>query len=398
MATPPLSAVAASARTVAEVSTAPGPEPTLPTLPTLPRTTVAVWGELVEDIVVRPEAEMVTGRSVAGHISNHRGGSAANTAAALGRVGHPVVFYGHAGDDVVGRHLAAQLTASGVDVVVRHWGRSARVVSMVDPDGQRSFVADMGDAHHLGSDDATAMWGPGRAGVLHLSAYSLRDEPSRSAALAVVALARAEGALISLDAGSPGSITALGQPRYTAGHPEAGPSDLEVVAPDVLFANDLEAAAVSLRSPWQSFPAGVGLVVAKHGADPTVVCAAGRAPLAFPVPAVASVLDTTGAGDAFAAGFLATWAGGGALASAVAAGHALAARVIAVAGAELGDDDAAARLVRGHDSHGAATGAPRQASVLGRLACAMALHSWRGTAVPHTYACTRCPAATAGHP
>jgi sugar/nucleoside kinase (ribokinase family) len=106
---------------------------------------------------------------------------------------------------------------------------------------------------------------------------------------------------------------------------------LNTVAPDVVFANDDEAVLLGLQQRWK----GPGLLVVKHGPDPVEIIDSARAIVRIPVPPVTNVLDATGAGDAFAAGFLQAFRNGVAAEEAVVAGNRLAARVLMVPGASL---------------------------------------------------------------
>ena len=112
-----------------------------------------------------------------------------------------------------------------------------------------------------------------------------------------------------------------------------GPSGLrrllELIEPTIVFANRHEADALDLRAR----PVGSAWCVVKDGAGPTTITAVGRDPVSVAVPPVAVVRDTTGAGDAFAAGFLVEWIDHHDVRAGAAAGHALAASVLARPGA-----------------------------------------------------------------
>ena len=129
-----------------------------------------------------------------GAVRLHQGGSAANTARWLARLGVRTTLICAVGRDGPGRALVAALRADGVDVRgARPAGaRTARIGMVVDADGERSFVADRGAADLLAPDDLRPAWFAG-AGVLHLPAYSLLGAPLGDAARRAIELARAAG-------------------------------------------------------------------------------------------------------------------------------------------------------------------------------------------------------------
>jgi sugar/nucleoside kinase (ribokinase family) len=164
-------------------------------------------------------------------------------------------------------------------------------------------------------------WISGAAAV-HLSAYSL-DGPSRSVLHQASAIARAESAIVTVDASSVALIAAIGPATFR--------DLISSLRPTYLFANGTEADFGSLREL-----AGPGTtVVVKNGVEPTEVRFAGGRTATVRVPPVDDVRDTTGAGDAFAAGFLSAVLDDAEVVEAVEAGHDLARRVLTEPGAAL---------------------------------------------------------------
>ena len=294
-------------------------------------------GDLALDVVLAPSRPLEHGTDVPGVVRLHQGGSAANTARWLARLGIRTTLVCAVGRDAPGRALVAALQRAGVEVrAARPAGaRTARIGMVVDVFGERSFVADRGAADFLAPADLRAAWFRGAA-VLHLPGYSLLGSPLGEAAAGAIALAREAGAALSVDLASAAPLLARGRP---AAHHLIG-----VVAPDLLFTNAAESAAflgdADLERLLEFAPvaivkqgAGGVTVLARAGARPAVRFAVATSPRA--------TADTTGAGDAFDAGFLAAWLAGGrattpvALRRAAVAGNRAAARQIATRRPEL---------------------------------------------------------------
>lgn len=278
---------------------------------------LGVLGDLVEDVVVWPSGPLRAGTDTAARVFRRLGGSAANVAAAAARFG-PVRFVGRVGDDPAGRALADELAGRGVDVRVQRAGRTGTVVVLVAPDGERTMLPDRGAAARLSAPDPAWLDGLSR---LHLPAYSLVAEPIATAALAAARTVARRGGTVSVDVSSTGALREFGVARFAG--------LLARLRPAHLLANREEADLLGLPA---SAPAGCCVVV-KDGARPATVRVPGGRPVRVPVPPVTGVRDTTGAGDAFAGGYLAALLAGDDPVGACARGHAAAAGVLAVPGA-----------------------------------------------------------------
>jgi ribokinase len=267
--------------------------------PSMPR--VVVHGDLMVDVVLAPARPLEIGTDVPGRVMLRQGGSAATTARWLARLGVRTTLVCAVGRDPEGRALSAALESDGVRLratrVARE--RTGRIGVVVAPGGERSFVADRGAADRLRPSDLAAR--SFRVGLLHLPVYSLLGEPLGLAGQRAIALARGAGALVSLDLSSVGPLLSHGR--------RAALRLVQDAAPDLLFATTLEAEALLGDRHVVRLSETAPLAIIKRGrAGASVFDVAGGALLAFHVATTTlETRDTTGAGDAFDAGFLASW-------------------------------------------------------------------------------------------
>ena len=275
-------------------------------------------GDLVEDVVVWLSSAPSPATDTPVRIFHRRGGSAANVAAFAAGLGGASRFIGRVGDDALGDRLVAELAGAGVDARVQRSGRTGTIVVLVDAGGERTMLPDRGASVALRAVPQSWLAG---VTVLHVPAYSLTAEPIASACRTLAAAARAQGVPLSVDASSVAVLEAFGVERFRA--------LVERLAPAVVLANAAEAAALGLTvAPLAP------VTVVKDGARPVVIVSGGDVPCqAVPVPPVDVVADTTGAGDAFAAGFLTAWSAGVPVVEAVRVGTAVAATVLGRPGA-----------------------------------------------------------------
>ncbi|MEY4401933.1 MAG: hypothetical protein RL072_1798 [Actinomycetota bacterium] len=278
-------------------------------------------GDLIEDIVVQLHDEMQRDTDTPATITRHRGGSAANVAYFAAKLSGASRFIGCVGSDALGESLIAMLSRHGVDVCGERKGRTGSIVVVATADGTRTMLTDRGSATELNS------WKPEwleRVHVVHLPLYSFSHEPLKSVSRQAAISARENCRLVSLDLSSVALIEQLDAPIVQR--------LINDVRPDVLFCTRAEAEAVGITAQLLY---GASLAIVKDAERPIRVFDADGLEQIFDVHAVRQVVDATGAGDAFAAGFLTSFAARRAVADCIAAGRDLAARVVTYAGATL---------------------------------------------------------------
>ncbi len=287
---------------------------------------VVVVGDVMADVVARLRGPIATASDTAARIERRAGGSAANVAAWLAMLGMPTVLVARVGDDREGAEQLAALDRGGVRtrVAVDAQRPTGTVVALVARAGGRSMVTDRGANLALAPADV-----PGeefRAGRhLHLSGYALLDAGSRPAARHALALARGAGMTVSVDPSSAEPLARVGADRFLGWTRGAGTCLANLDEARVLTGLRMAAAAA------RALTARYGEVVVTLGARGALWAGAGEVVRVPVTPA--AVVDTTGAGDAFSAGFLAARLSGAPAPAALRAGADLAARAVARTGA-----------------------------------------------------------------
>lgn len=244
---------------------------------------VCTIGDLTLDVLVRLAGPLATGGDVDAEIAVSPGGQAANVAAWAAALGASARLVGKRGDDDAGRLAASGLCERGVEVCGPAEGRNAVICSLVSLDGERSMASDRGAATALAEAELDPAWLE-CCDHLFVSGYALLRSPAREAATRAVATGRAGGAAISVDLASWSAIEEVGAEMFR-----------EVVAdlePDVVFASEAEDRVVGGALPGVTW-------ILKRGARGCSF--AGEEKPALPVE---RVVDSTGAGDALAAGYI----------------------------------------------------------------------------------------------
>ncbi len=283
---------------------------------------IVVLGDVMVDVVVRLSQPLARGSDAPAVIRFHGGGSAANTAAWLAAAGAEPVLVGVVGDEERGREARGGLVAQGVDarLAVDPELPTGTCLVLVGPDGERTMAPDAGANDALSEGDLPDEL-LGEGGHLHVSGYSLLRAGSRPAAVAAVGRALTAGMSVSVDPSSSALLSAeffdwadgagLLMPNASEAHALTGDSDPEQAA----------------RTLAERF----GEVVVTLGPAGALWTDGDEVLRAAAVPV--ELVDSTGAGDAFAAGLLSARAAGMSTAEALAAGCRLAARAVSQNGA-----------------------------------------------------------------
>lgn len=263
---------------------------------------ICVLGDAHLDVVVRVSWPLATDTDTSARTRLAVGGQAANVAAWVAALGGRSRLIAARATDLAATLVAGELATRGVELVGPVLaGRTGVVVALSDGGSRRSMLTDRGVGPELTAQEVRPDWLDG-CSWLHLPAYSLTSHPVQGAALAAAGAARDRGARLSADLSSVTAVTGYGVREFRA--------LLTDLAPDLVFGNEAETQLIG------NLP-GTELIV-KLGADGVLV-AGRRHPAVRTEPA-----DATGAGDAFAAGYL---VGG------VGLGLAAAARAVATIGA-----------------------------------------------------------------
>lgn len=257
------------------------------------------------------------------------GGSAANTLAGLAALGARCAFIGQVADDQLGEVFAHDIRAGGIAFATpARPGEppTARCLIFVSPDGQRTMNTYLGASQFLPAAalDAKAI---ADAAVLYLEGYLWDPEEPRAAMRKAIAAAR--------DAGRKVAFT-LSDSFVIARHGDDFRAMIAAGEIDILFANEHELAALTGKEDFHEGIAALRgsvpvLVVTRS--EQGAVAVAGSEQAAVAAEPVARVVDTTGAGDLFAAGFLFGHVRGRSLAECLKLGAICAAEVISHYGA-----------------------------------------------------------------
>ena len=279
--------------------------------------------DVIARIDVSPQ-KINFGSDTASRISTNGGGAAGNVAAWLTRTTSNSTIVSHVGDDPAGAALIAEFDSLGVahENLVIQGEPSGVVVVLVDSSGERTMFPDKGANSSLKLSDLPPL---DNYQAVYISGYALLNPLSRPGVLAMIEKVRAELIPIYFDPASVGAMKDV--------------SDKEIhqwfSLMNVLFLNEEESifltGLVDIERALDYLLEYSEVVVIKRGSLGAIAKARGYDSISIPAGS-ATVVDTTGAGDSFAAGFISTFASKRDLTAAMTTGTELAAQCVAIVG------------------------------------------------------------------
>ena len=281
-------------------------------------------GDVALDVIAQLKEQINYGNDTASRISTHPGGQAANVACWITRTNNQAHLVARVGNDPVGFALVSDLDKYGVEHHgLMNSGRpSGVVVILVDSNGERTMFPDNGANADLELSDLPDL--DGFDGVF-VSGYALLDSRSRDAVLKMIDKAKIAKLPIFLDPTTTGAMKSVAKEEILKW----------VALMDGVLLNNEEARYLGgsddIEIAEENLQKLTPLVVIKLGSRGAMAINKGQF---VKVPAVTTnVVDTTGAGDSFAAGFIPKWLQSGDLELSLNAGAALAAKCVATVGA-----------------------------------------------------------------
>jgi sugar/nucleoside kinase (ribokinase family) len=223
------------------------------------------------------------------------GGSEANTLVALSMLGHKVVYFGKVGEDDYGNSYHKQLLEKGViSKVIKVDGITGKAITFITPDSERTFATHLGVATLL-EDNEVNEADIIEAKFLHLTGYILSSEKTRKAAIQALEIAKNNNVKVCLD---------LGDPNIVKFNKETLQQVAEEYA-DIIIANESEAKVFTGKEPEKAIDdisKICDIAIVKLGANGSLIKSKDK--LIKIGGFKANCVDTTGAGDTYAAGFL----------------------------------------------------------------------------------------------
>lgn len=285
-------------------------------------------GDVMLDVIARINVspqKINYGSDTASRISTSSGGAAGNVAAWLTRTGVLSTIVSHVGDDPAGAAIISEFDALGVihSNLTIAGESSGVVVVLVDSSGERTMFPDKGATSRLSADDLPEL---GQFQAVYISGYALLNPLARDGVLSMIAHIKEAGIPIYFDPASVGAMK------------DVIDKDLHAwfSLMDFLLLNEEESiyltGLVDIERALDFLLGYVEVVIIKRGSAGAIGKVRGYDSIS--VSAIArSIVDTTGAGDSFAAGFIASYSQKHDLTAAMQAGSELAAGCVAIVGA-----------------------------------------------------------------
>lgn len=303
---------------------------------------VQLLGDLMVDIACEVETlealSIARGSDFPSKTTLSPGGSAANTATWLARGGNNVYLTGAVGIDPLGDYLINKIGSSGVHMLLQRVPGELTGVCLIlnEIDGQRTMIPSAGANAKFDDSELIDQIAASKITHLHVSAYMLFHEVSGATALAYMNAARRVGVTISLDPASSALleanrtrlVSALAMSDLLLANADEAREITRLLSKDEIVENaidlDLISTALNQLSP---------IVVVTDGSEPVHALENRVHNFTSPVTKIGSVKSSTGAGDAFNAGYLNAWLAGSDIPASIAAGTILAGRVLGEVGA-----------------------------------------------------------------
>lgn len=303
---------------------------------------IVAVGDLVWDVLAQPDTILLPGGDTTGRIALAPGGSAANVATWVARIGAPAAFVGAVGTDAFGDLIMADLAREGVQGhITRTPGYDTGViVVMIDKAGQRSMITNQGaDFQLYPAHIPVAVMQ--QAAHVHITAWSLFSDPPRAAALYAAQTAKAAGATVSFDPASYQMIREMGRDTFDA---IIAQLPIDIILPNrdegMILTGEREPLLIAkaLRNRFKD-----AVVVLKLDKDGCIVSAPDHEQ--HHATREVTVVDATGAGDSFNAGFLTSYLRDGNLTNAARLANNLGSWVVSHFGARPAVDDLFYQLI-----------------------------------------------------
>ena len=281
-------------------------------------------GDLALDVISQLKEPINYGNDTASKISSHPGGQAANVATWITRTNSRAHLVARTGNDPVGFALISDLDKYGVEHLnLMHSGRpTGVVVILVDANGERTMFPDNGANADLEVSDLPPL---DDVDGVYLSGYALLDFRSRDAVLAMITKVKAAGKPIYFDPTTTGAMKIVSRDEVLSWVSQM--DGILLNSEEALYLGDATDIEIAEKNLQKYTP----LVVIKLGSKGALAVNGNESAKVSAV--TTNVVDTTGAGDSFAAGFIPKWLETSDLTQALSAGAALAAKCVASVGA-----------------------------------------------------------------